>query len=90
MHSGIQDSTARSNQALVMAMITALAWIPRGRPAQFPAKYEFNQEELRRIEKLANQQLEDARVGLQDAKDKVHADPNENGASKKKLLKVNG
>ena len=48
-------------------MITATAWVPRGFAAQFPQKYEFNQDEFDRISKLAKLQLEEAQEDLAEA-----------------------
>lgn len=42
--------------------------MPRGFAAQFPIKYEFNEEEFDRISKLAQLQLEDAQEDLEEAK----------------------
>lgn len=51
-----------------MSMITATAWVPRGFAAQFPTKYEFNEEEFDRIAKLAKIQLDDAKEDLKEAR----------------------
>ena len=50
-----------------MSMITATTWVPRGFAAQFPQKYEFNEEEFDRISKLAKLQLEEAQEDLAEA-----------------------
>ena len=55
-------------------MVTATAWVPRGYPAQFPTRYDFNEDECERIAALANLQLDDARAGL----DKAQEDANKN------------
>lgn len=57
-----------------MSMITASAWVPRGRAAQHPTKYEFNEEEFERIEKLAKQHVEDAQQDLEDAQEDEEED----------------
>lgn len=54
-------------------MITATAWVPRGFAAQFPTKYEFNQEEFDRIAKLAKLQLDEAQEDLEEAEDREGA-----------------
>ena len=65
-----------------MSMITATAWVPRGFAAQFPTKYEFNEEEFSRITKLAQQQLEDAQEDLDEARQGDGATPKKgNGAT---------
>jgi len=50
-----------------MSMITATAWVPRGYPAEFPSKYQVDDEELARISKLAKLRLEDAKTDLEAA-----------------------
>lgn len=52
-----------------MSMITTSAWVRRGVAAQFPTKYEINEEEMNRISKLARMQLEDAKGELKAAQD---------------------
>ncbi|KAK3111661.1 rRNA-processing protein [Teratosphaeriaceae sp. CCFEE 6253] len=54
-----------------MSMITATAWVPRGRASQHPARYEFDEEEYGRISKLAKLELEDANEDLEDARKKL-------------------
>ncbi|KAK5112458.1 hypothetical protein LTR62_004214 [Meristemomyces frigidus] len=49
-------------------MITATAWVPRGRAAAHPTKYEFDEDEYKRIVKASKLELNDARAGLEDAK----------------------
>jgi periodic tryptophan protein 1 len=50
-----------------MSMITATTWVPRGYAAPFPSKYEFDDDEYERIQKLANLQLDDAKEELEEA-----------------------
>jgi periodic tryptophan protein 1 len=50
-----------------MSMITATTWVPRGFAAPFPTKYEFDDDEYERIQKLANLQLDDAKEELEEA-----------------------
>ncbi|KAA8643596.1 hypothetical protein EYZ11_011270 [Aspergillus tanneri] len=52
-----------------MSMITTSAWVRRGVAAQFPTKYEIDEEEMGRISKLAKMQLEEARDDLKAAQD---------------------
>lgn len=40
-------------------MISATAWVPRGYAAEFAEKYELNDEEIQRIEQMANLNLGD-------------------------------
>ena len=49
-------------------MITTTAWVRRGVAAQFPTKYDIDEEEMNRISKLARMQLEDAQDDLSAAK----------------------
>ncbi|KAL2868691.1 rRNA-processing protein PWP1 [Aspergillus lucknowensis] len=57
-----------------MSMITTSAWVRRGVAAQFPTKYEIDEEEMNRISKLARMQLEDAREDLSAAQDRTNDD----------------
>jgi periodic tryptophan protein 1 len=50
-------------------MITTTAWVRRGVAAQFPVKYEIDEQEMNRISKLARMQLEEAQDDLNAAKD---------------------
>lgn len=52
-----------------MSMITTSAWVRRGVAAQFPTKYEINEEEMDRISKLARMQLEEAQGDLKAAQE---------------------
>jgi periodic tryptophan protein 1 len=49
------------------SMITTTAWVRRGVAAQFPTKYEIDEEEMNRISKLARMQLEDAKEDMSAA-----------------------
>ncbi|KAL8734147.1 MAG: hypothetical protein Q9166_001632 [cf. Caloplaca sp. 2 TL-2023] len=51
-----------------MSMITASLWVPRGAAADFPTKYDVDENELARISKLAKLQLEDAEEDLDEAR----------------------
>lgn len=53
------------------SMITTTAWVRRGVAAQFPTKYEIDEEEMGRISKLARMQLEEAQEGLSAAQDEA-------------------
>ena len=59
-----------------MSMTLATAWVRRGVAAEFPKKYEVDEAELGRIEKLARLQLEDAREDL-DAAQRTNNDDDE-------------
>ena len=50
------------------SMITTTAWVRRGVAAQFPTKYEIDEEEMNRISKLARMQLQEAQDDLSAAK----------------------
>lgn len=64
-----------------MSMITATTWVPRGFAAQFPTKYDFNEEEFERISKLAKLQLDSAQEDLDEARA---------GSAEEKETKVKG
>ena len=49
-------------------MITTTAWVRQGVAAQFPTKYEIDEDDMNRISKLARMQLEDAQKDLNAAK----------------------
>ncbi|KAI7027974.1 hypothetical protein KC362_g11098, partial [Hortaea werneckii] len=61
-----------------MSMITATTWVPRGYAAAYPTKYVFDEDEYARISKLAKLELDDAKEGLEDAKDALK---NNNGTA---------
>lgn len=50
-------------------MITTSTWVRRGVAAQFPTKYEIDEDEMGRISKLARMQLEDAQGDLNAARE---------------------
>ena len=52
-----------------MSMITTSAWVRSGVAAQFPTKYEIDENEMSRISKLARMQLEDAQGDLSAAQE---------------------
>ena len=54
---------------VTMSMITTSAWVRRGMAAQFPTKYEIDENEMNRISELARMQLEDAKEDLSTAQD---------------------
>ncbi|WEW58805.1 rRNA-processing protein [Emydomyces testavorans] len=56
------------------SMITATTWVRRGVAAQFPDKYELDEEEINRISELARIQLEDAKVDLKTAQEEKQDD----------------
>ncbi|KAI9764563.1 MAG: hypothetical protein M1840_008389 [Geoglossum simile] len=64
-----------------MSMITATAWVPRGFAAPFPTKYEFNEAEFERISSLAKLQLEEAKEGLEDARNQMGGTSEAGGSS---------
>jgi periodic tryptophan protein 1 len=50
-------------------MLSATTWVPRGFPAEYPIKYELDEEEMSRISEMAKLQLEEAQEDLDQAKD---------------------
>lgn len=48
-------------------MLSATSWVPRGFASEFPEKYELNDEEMERINQLAQLNLDDARADLEEA-----------------------
>lgn len=70
-----------------MAMITAAQWVPRGVAAQFPTKYDFDQDEFDRIAEIANLQLEDANEDLEEAQGAEDEAANGSEATEKKKKK---
>lgn len=57
-----------------MSMTLAAKWVRRGVAAEFPQKYEVDEAELGRIEKLARLQLQDAQDDLNIAQRKTDVD----------------
>jgi periodic tryptophan protein 1 len=57
-----------------MSMITATTWVRRGVAAQFPKKYDIDEEEINRISQLARLQLEDAKGDLKAAREGIERD----------------
>lgn len=55
-------------------MITTSTWVRRGMAAQFPTKYEIDENEMSRISKLARMQLEDAKGDLGAAQEGKESD----------------
>lgn len=55
-------------------MITATKWVPRGYAAQFPTKYEMDDDEMERISELAKLKLSDAQDDLAAAEEGSGAD----------------
>lgn len=73
-----------------MSMITTAAWVRRGVAAQFPTKYEIDEEEMDRISKLARIQLEGAREDLQAAKEEKDASADHDEAMEEDTKKETG
>lgn len=57
-----------------MPIITSLAWVPRGKAKQHPAKYNLTPAELERVSQLASVQLDDARMEYAAAQELAEAD----------------
>lgn len=49
------------------ALITSVAWTPRGTALQHPRKYALTEEELQRVSQLASVQLDEAKMELEAA-----------------------
>ncbi|KAI1947727.1 rRNA-processing protein [Ophidiomyces ophidiicola] len=63
----------------MVSMITSTAWVRRGVAAQFPEKYELDEDEINRISELARVQLEDAKTDLKTAREETQDDEMEIG-----------
>ncbi|GME84534.1 unnamed protein product [[Candida] boidinii] len=48
-------------------MISSTCWVPRGFASEFPEKYELDDEEMQRIEEMANLNIADAKEDLEEA-----------------------
>ena len=68
-----------------MSLVTATQWVPRGHAAAFPTKYVFDEGEYARISKLAKLELDDAKEGLENARQKT-ADPNGDSVKNEKEI----
>jgi periodic tryptophan protein 1 len=62
------------------SMITSTTWVRRGVAAQFPTKYEIDEDEINRISELARIQLEDAKGDLKAAERDDQEDDNNGDA----------
>ncbi|PWN53313.1 WD40 repeat-like protein [Violaceomyces palustris] len=62
-------------------MISATAWIARGKSAQHPSRYNVDDSELERVSKMANISLEEAKAQLERAQNEIAAgrDPDGDG-----------
>lgn len=47
-------------------MISATCWVPRGYASEFPEKYELDDEEMERINQMANLNLNDATADMEE------------------------
>ncbi|SCU81482.1 LAME_0B07294g1_1 [Lachancea meyersii CBS 8951] len=65
-------------------MISSTTWVPRGFPSEFPEKYELDDEEMERINQLAQLNLEDAKDAEEDG-DNDEADEQANDALQNSL-----
>lgn len=59
---------------MMNSMITTTTWVRRGVAAQFPTKYDIDEDEINRISKLARLQLEDAQGDLKAAESAANGD----------------
>ncbi|GAB1523044.1 rRNA-processing protein [Rhizoctonia solani] len=53
-------------------LISSIAWVRRGVAAENPEKYNLDEKELERVQKLARIELEDAQIELQRASEAAH------------------
>lgn len=58
-------------------MISSSTWVPRGFASEFPEKYELDDEEMERINAMANLELNDAREQLAEAEADEEQDDDE-------------
>ncbi|CCH60297.1 hypothetical protein TBLA_0C05010 [Henningerozyma blattae CBS 6284] len=66
-------------------MISATAWVPRGIASEFPVKYELDDEEMERINQLAQLNLDDARADLTEAQEEEEAENSNDNTDGNKL-----
>ncbi|KKA30448.1 hypothetical protein TD95_000624 [Thielaviopsis punctulata] len=71
-----------------MSMITATKWVPRGYAAQFPTKYEMDDDEMERISSLAKLKLSDAQEDLAAAEEGSEDDSEEDEDKENRGVKV--
>ncbi|CAN6609558.1 hypothetical protein TRVA0_004S01376 [Trichomonascus vanleenenianus] len=50
-------------------MISSTTWVPRGYAAEYPEKYDFDDEEIARISELAQLRLDEAKEDLEEARE---------------------
>lgn len=55
-------------------MISATTWVPRGFASEFPEKYVLDDEEMARIDKMADLHLDDREEDDEEAKEKVDSE----------------
>ncbi|ELU40613.1 transducin family protein/WD-40 repeat family protein [Rhizoctonia solani AG-1 IA] len=53
-------------------LISSIAWVRRGVAAENPERYNLDEKELERVQKLARIELEDAQIELQRASEAAH------------------
>lgn len=70
------------------SMITTATWVRRGVAAQFPTKYEIDEEEINRISEIARMQLEDAKGDLKAAKEGADGDAMDEDTNEKTSKKT--
>ena len=74
LHSRPPFPIVRSFVDYTNTMISSIAWVPQGVAQQEPQKYEMTDDEFRRIQDIAQQELADARQALIKAQEKERAD----------------
>jgi periodic tryptophan protein 1 len=63
-------------------MLSSTTWVPRGFASEFPEQYELNDEEMERINKLAQLEIDDAKQGIKALQEDSDEDVEEPKATK--------
>lgn len=58
-------------------MLSSTTWVPRGFASEFPEKYELDDQEMERINKLAQLEIEDAQEGIKALEEDGEVEPEE-------------
>ncbi|CAI5759291.1 unnamed protein product [Candida verbasci] len=69
-------------------MISSSTWVPRGFASEFPEKYELNDEEMERINAMANLELNDAKEDLKVAEEQEEAQGKSSTSKLKDQLEI--
>lgn len=68
-------------------MLSATGWVPRGFPSEFPEKYVLDDDEMERINQMAQLNLDDAKEDLAEAE--AEEDEEEEGEEQEEKTAVN-